>query len=221
MQNNSGGPEIGKKGAVATRNSWVQTERKAHESWARLIAEKPRAAALMHHLVALMGPQNAVVISQKLLGQLMGVTDRTVRSAVSDLVGARWISMVKLNGPGTVAAYVVNSQVAWGESRNNLSLSAFSATVIADRADQQSELLGDALRRIPTLFAGEQQLPTGEGLDPPSQPTLDGLEPDLPARTERRPPRDEVDRAKLEARGQLRLDSDPVVPDRPHKRSRK
>lgn len=199
MKKDSGGAEIGRPGAVATRNTWVQTERKAHEAWAALIAKRPRAAQLMHHLVACMGQQNAVVISQKLLGQMMGVTDRTVRSAVADLVADRWISVVKLNGPGTVAAYVVNDQVAWGESRSSLHTSVFSATVVADRADQDEALLGaPQLRRIPTLFAGERQLPTGEGLEPPSQPTLGGLEPDLPSL-----------QAELEARGQQRLSLDP------------
>jgi hypothetical protein len=38
------------------------------------------------------------------------------------------------------------------------------------------------LRRIPVLFPGEQQLPTGDGLPPPSQPSIPGLEPDLPER---------------------------------------
>ena len=37
------------------------------------------------------------------------------------------------------------------------------------------------LRRIPVLFTGERQLPVGPGEDPPSQPTLPDLEPDLPA----------------------------------------
>ena len=183
MKKNSGGAEIGKPGAVAARNSWVQTERKAHEAWAALISKKPRAAQLMHHLVAYMGEKNAVVISQKLLGQIMGVTDRTVRSAIVDLVSDKWISVVKLNGPGTVSAYIVNDQVAWGESRNNLHLSVFSANIVADRAEQEVGLLGSSdLRRIPTLFLGEGQLPTGPGIDPPSQPTLTGIdEPDLPS----------------------------------------
>lgn len=183
MKTNSTGKEIGKPGPIATRNTWVQTERKAHEAWAELIGKKPRAAQLMHHLVACMGQQNAVVISQKLLSQMMGVTDRTVRSAVSDLVANKWISVVKLHGPGTVSAYVVNDKVAWGESRNNLHLSVFSANVIADRSDQDLQLLGSDLRRIPTLFLGEGQLPTGPGLEPPAQPSLDGLEPDLPSIT--------------------------------------
>src|SRR3546814_14432972 len=36
-----------------------------------------------------------------------------------------------------------------------------------------------SLRRLPPI--GERQLPHGDGLPPPSQPFLDGIEPDLPA----------------------------------------
>ena len=55
------------------------------------------------------------------------------------------------------------------------------------------------LRRIPSLFPGERQLPTGSGEDSSSQASIDGL-PDLPALTE-----DEAARAALEKRGQQRL----------------
>lgn len=184
MQNRSAPPAIG----VPAKNKpgqWVQTERKAHEAWANLIARKPRAAMLLHHLVAQMGHQNAVVISQKTLGKLMGVTDRTVRSAVADLVAERWIQVVKMNGPGTVSAYVVNDRVAWGQPRDQLRLSVFSATVVADAEDQDTLTLEHSnLRRIPTLYPGEMQLPGGAGEDPPSQPNIPGMEPDLPALSE-------------------------------------
>lgn len=160
---------------------WVQTERRAHEAWANLISRKPRAAELLHHLVAQMGHQNAVVVPQKVLAKLMGRSTDTVQRAVRDLVAERWIQVVKLNGPGTVSAYVVNDRVAWGQRRGELVLSVFSATVIADKDDQDPATLDHAdLRRIPTLYPGEQQLPAGPGEPPPSQAILDGLEPDLP-----------------------------------------
>lgn len=168
---------------------WVQTERKAHEAWANLIARKPRAAELLHHLVAQMGHQNAVVVPQKVLAQLMGRSLDTVQRAVRDLVAEKWIQVVKLNGPGTVAAYVVNDRVAWGQPRDQLRLSVFSATVVADFADQDAAALEHSdLRRIPTLYPGERQLPMGPGEDPPTQPTFPGLEPDLPAIEEQSDP---------------------------------
>lgn len=169
--------------AKQQRNRWVQTEREAHEAWANLIARRPRAAELLHHLVANMGHQNAVVVSQKVLAQIMGRSVDTVKRAIRDLVAERWVSVVKLNGPGTVNAYVVNDRVAWGQPRDQLSLSVFSATVVADLADQEEVTLGNGeLRRIPTLYPGERQLPTGPGEDPPSQPSLPDFEPDLPTR---------------------------------------
>ena len=146
--------------------------------------EKPRAAALAHHLVAQMGHQNAVVIPQTVLAKLMGCSVDTVQRAVRDLVAEKWISVVRL-GRGKEAAYVVNDRVAWGQPRDQLRLSVFSAAVVADFDDQDEALLGHGdLRRIPTLYPGEQQLPSGPGEEPPSQPTFDGFEPDLPARIE-------------------------------------
>lgn len=181
MRRNSAPPEVGTP-AKHKPGQWVQVERKASEAWARLCVKKPSAAAVLHHLVANMGHQNAVVIPQKVLAKLIGVSDRTIRTAIADLVAERWISVVKLNGPGTVAAYVVNDRVAWGQRRDQLCLSVFSATIVADRDDQDEILLGHAdLRRIPTLYPGEQQLPTGPGEDPPSQPNLPGMEQDLPS----------------------------------------
>jgi len=137
---------------------------------------------LLHHLVAKMGHQNAVVISQKSLAKLMGIHERTVRRAITDLVDERWIQVVRI-GSGKESAYVVNDYVAWGQKRSQLSLSTFSATVVADRDDQSPDTLTSTdLRRIPTLYPGEEQLPHGEPEKPPSQGLLEGTEPDLPYR---------------------------------------
>ena len=196
MTRSTTSPDLGTP-AKHKPGQWVQVERKASEAWARLCVKKPSAAAVLHHLVANMGHQNAVVVSQKTLAQITGRSVDTVKRALRDLVAERWVSVVKLNGPGTVAAYVVNDRVAWGQRRDQLCLSVFSATIVADRDDQDETLLGHAdLRRIPTLYPGELQLPTGPGEDPPNQPPIPGLEPDLPALSETE---------QLEQRGQQRL----------------
>lgn len=173
-------PEIGAP-AKHKLGQFVMMERSASEAWAGLIGRKPRAAMLLHHLVANMGPQNAVVVSQAVLAKLMGCSVDTVKRAVRDLVAERWIQVVRI-GKGKEAAYVVNDRVAWGQPRDQLRLSVFSAAVVADFEDQDEALLGHGdLRRIPSLFTGERQLPTGDGLPPPSQPSIPGMEPDLPS----------------------------------------
>lgn len=184
------------------RNTWVQTERSAHEAWSKLTRNNPMASALMHELVASMGSQNAVVVSQKTLSKILECHVKTVQRAVEHLVAERWIQVVSMGGSGTVNAYVVNDQVAWGEKRDKMmKISVFSARVIADIDDQsEHQLTHSGLRRIPTLYPGEMQLPSGPGEEPPSQPAIPGMEPDMPALQG-----DAKARQELEERGQQRL----------------
>lgn len=167
------------------RNStWVQTERAAHEAWGKLTIQSPRAAALMHTIVAHMDHNSAVVCSQATLAKITGMTLATVRRAVADLKEGKWIQVIALGGKGGALAYIVNSRIAWATSRDKLHLSAFSARVIADADEQSIEALTDdtPLKRIPILMKGDLQLPLGPGDKPPSQPALDdSLLPDLPS----------------------------------------
>lgn len=169
--------------------TWVQTERAAHEAWAHLIASAPMAARLAHTLVAHMGDGNAVVASQGTLGELMArpgekpVHRNTVRKAIQKLETERWIEVVQIGGKGGALAYVINDRVAWGQPRDQLRYSRFSAQVIASSSEQTQQLEErPPLRRIPTLLRGEHQIPHGEPGEPPSQGLIEGMEPDLPAR---------------------------------------
>ena len=191
-----------KIGRELQRAGWVQTERKAHEVWAKFTLQKPTASALMHYMCAYMGDQNALVISQAVLAKRLGVSTRTVATAISDLAASQWIQVVRL-GKGKECAYVVNDRVAWDKPRGKLNLSLFSAQVVAD-ADDQDELEGPDLKRIPVLFPGERQLPTGPGEDPPSQPALEGMETDLP-HIDQETGEIHGYRQELERRGQQRL----------------
>ena len=172
-------------GSVAKANSrtstWVQTERSAHEAWAQLVRTNGRAAALLHVLVANMDSQAAVVASRSTLAQLVGYSEATVKRAVADLKADRWIEVIQLGGKGGVNAYVVNSRVAWADSRDKLGRAVFRATVVTTRSEQPEGADTTPLRSIPTLYPGESQLPNGPGEDPPSQPSIPGMEPDLPA----------------------------------------
>ncbi len=169
--------------------TWVQTERASHEAWGQLIAKAPMAARLAHVLVAHMSDGNAVVASQTTLGELMALPGQqpvhrnTVRKAIQRLEADRWIEVIQIGGKGGALAYLVNDRVAWGQPREKLRYSRFSAQVLASESEQQQPLNGrPQLRQIPTLMRGETQVPHGESAEPPSQGLLDGTEPDLPYR---------------------------------------
>lgn len=165
--------------------SWVQTERAAHEAWANLVAKAPKAAQLMHILTARVGENNAVVISHKTLAAIMKVKSiTTVKTALQVLHDDRWIEIRQIGDRGTVNAYVMNDRVVWTGARDGMRYSLFSATVVIseeEQPDRDSLSQQAALRSIPSLLPGERQLPSGEGLPPPSEPSLPGFEQDLPA----------------------------------------
>lgn len=172
-----------------TRGSWIQTQRAAHEQWAQFLALRGATAAsrVMHLLLARMGDHNAVVVSQKTLAALLQCDERTVRRAITMLRAHNWIDVRQIGDRGTVNAYIINDRLAWYGARESTRYSLFSATVIVSEAEQPDHDTldgGGPLHRLPRMFPGEQQLPAGDGLPPPSEPSLPGMEPDLPALAE-------------------------------------
>lgn len=166
----------GSKPVVPARQTWVQTEREAHVAWGRMVVKHPSAAAVMHHLVALMDRGAAVAVSHGTLAKIVGVNERTVRRAIDVLAEGNWIQVLQVGQRGTVNIYVVNSQVAWADYRENLKLATFSARVVVDAADQTLETLQPRqLRRIPIIHPPEEALPVGDW-PPGSQTQLPGME---------------------------------------------
>lgn len=168
--------------APKVRGTWVQTERKAHEEWAALVGSAPRSAQLLHLLVANMDKRGALIASQKTLADMMGMSKDTVKRALVPLKKGNWVDVVRVGSArGGVNMYLVNRRVAWADKRENQRFAAFDARVIlsADEQDQETLENKEPMRQLPRL--GEIQIPSGEGLEPPSQPFLEGGEPDLPA----------------------------------------
>ncbi|WP_414900774.1 helix-turn-helix domain-containing protein [Sphingomonas flavalba] len=146
--------------------------------------DSPNAAMLMHLLVARVGEHNAVVVSQKTMAKIMGRHVNTVKTAFKTLRDRNWIEIRQVGERGTVNAYIINDRVAWTGKRDGIRYSLFSAAVVLSDAEQPDrDQLGhqEPLRRVPSLLQDEQQLPSGDGLPPPSEPTFPGMEPDLPA----------------------------------------
>ena len=126
-----------------------------------------------------------MVISQKNLIRLMGASRPTVQRAVKKLRDDLWIEVRQIGDRGTTNAYVVNDRVAWLGRRDGIRYSLFSAAVVISDDEQPDAAELDhqkPLRQIPSIGRGEQQLPTGPGLPPPSEPTFPGMEVDLPAK---------------------------------------
>jgi hypothetical protein len=166
------------------RGSWVQTERAAHEKWAKLSVSHPRASALLHVMISKMGRHNALIISLPNLARLAVMSRSTLLRALAVLREQNWIEVRQIGASGTTNAYIINDRVAWTGGRDGIRYSMFSAAVIVSDNEQPDKVeleQQQALTLIPSLYPGERQLPTGPSLPPPSEPSLPGMEPDLPA----------------------------------------
>ena len=160
---------------VSRHDTWVQTERRAHEAWAELCVSKPRAAAMLHRLVALMQPHgNVVVISMGDLAKVLGCAERTAYRAADDLIEGRWVQRIKVSG--SVYGFAVNSEVAWAGFRAaKYEGGVFTAAVVSTRSELDKPPV--TLRRVPILYPpGEKALPQETGGEAGSQVALPGFD---------------------------------------------
>ena len=173
--------------AISTKptGTWVQVERAGMERWAKLAIDNPRAASVMLVIVSKIGRHNALVVSQKTLSQISGCSVRTLQYALKVLKDQNWLEVKQIGPTGTACAYIVNDRVAWSGARDGIRYSMFSAAVLLsddEQPDRHEIGAQPPLEGIPALYPGERQLPAGDGLPPPSQPSIPGMEDDLPSR---------------------------------------
>lgn len=159
-----------------SRAIYTQTELATHEAWAHFTLEAPPAAALVHLLCRLAGDDDTVVASQRVLAERLGVSPQTIMRALKKAEAANYIEIIRLGATATGACgYRLNSRVHWTRNSAGKDSAAFRAVVLASAEDQTS-IDTKPLRRVPVIRAGEIPIPTGDGLPPPSQPTLSGMD---------------------------------------------
>lgn len=114
--------------------NFVQVSRTVMREIRQLADTNKLALKILMFFGEKMNKQNAIVISQKTLCQLMGKGRTTVYSAVKHLEDKKWIKVLKV---GTANAYIVNSQVFWTTDVQKQQYAMFSATVITSASEQE------------------------------------------------------------------------------------
>lgn len=163
--------------ATGSPISFAMVEMHALEALHELMRRAPRAAELAVCLISHMRPGSGGVVlaSRETMRELLGCSMPTVERALRVLISEGWVQRVKVGGAHALA---INSRVAWVGPRGDLTHAVFEATVIASRSEQDAVSLSPPpARHLPTMQAGEQPVPYGDGMPPPAQPLLSGMEP--------------------------------------------
>ena len=179
--------------AIGRPITWAQLNLAASEDLRGLIGRQPKAAQLVLALIEKMEPGGGgvVVASRTAMAELIGSSLPTVDRALRLLTEEGWIQRMRIGGAFAMA---INYRVAWIGTRKNIEHAVFGATVIASRSEQdQIAMAPPAMRHMPMMRPDEIPLIDGDGMDPPSQPELDGMPPVVAYQNE------------LESRGQQRL----------------
>lgn len=154
---------------------FVQVSRQSMKE-IRMLADKNKLALKILMIIAeKMNRQNAIVISQKTLGELVGKGRTSVYNAVKTLEEGRWIKTLKI---GTANAYIVNERVFWNDLTDKRRYAIFSATVIASEAEQElSAEDWDSIetKHFPFLGSKVPVLIGNDELPPPDQSDLELL----------------------------------------------
>jgi len=182
---------------IARPITWAQLSLQASEDLRGLITRAPKAAQLVLALIEQMEPGGAgvVVCTRTTMAEMIDCSIPTVERALRLLTDEGWVQRIRIGGTPALA---INHRVAWVGNRGDIQHAVFAATVIASRSEQDAlSLTPPPMRHVPVIRANEMPLMSGPGLEPPSQPDLEGMPPVV------------AYQAELEARGQLRLNVDP------------
>ena len=145
---------------------WLQIDKKATKRLRELTMTAPMAAGVLLYCMERMSRTNSLLVSQRVMGEALGVTDRSIRTALSILEEKNFIERTQV-GASTVVT--VNTRVAW-QGRRGARFAHFCADIVAGEKEQRKPIEGrEALAEVPLMHDGERLLVTNDEIDPPDQ----------------------------------------------------
>lgn len=154
----------------ASTFGWLQIDKKAAQALRGLTLESPTAAAVLFFCIERMSRTNSLMVGQETLAATIGVTSRSVRTALVLLESRRFIERTFV---GKSAVITVNTRVAWQGKRGER-FAHFTAEILASEREQPQPLDDrPGLEPVPVLQDGERLLVTNDPVDPPDQSEIE------------------------------------------------
>lgn len=157
------GPVPGNQGP----QGWLQSDKQAHAAMWKLGVKSPSALTVLHFMVSkLARGTTGVIISAPAMARQIGISERSVKSAVKLLEEMKFVQILK---SGNTNAYIINSRVAWQGPRG-FRYASFNAQIMVDELEQNKavdQLMAEGadLLEVPVMEISEIQSRAGEQLD--------------------------------------------------------
>lgn len=115
---------------------WTQYNNEHTKEMMWLALKHPKAHALLLFLVDQMDIYNAVMVSNKVLQEVLGVSRQTVSASIKVLKEHGYIAVLK---SGTSNVYAINDSVYWKAWGNKKKYSKFPANVVLGMSEQEED----------------------------------------------------------------------------------
>lgn len=117
---------------------WVQMnyDDDAYKADDFLVANSPTAYRIFKFLIANMDKYNAVICSYKVIQQVFGYSQATVKRAIKVLKEHNYVGVVK---SGTSNVYTINKHLYWNSWGTNYEYAEFDARVIITSSEQDKQ----------------------------------------------------------------------------------
>lgn len=145
---------------------WLQIDKKAARQLRELTMECPPAMGVLLYAIERMSRTNSLMVSQQVIADALGMTTRTVRTAIKVLEDRRFIERTMV---GTASVMTVNTRVAW-QGKRGARYAHFSADIVAVEKEQKTPVDDrPPLEEIPRTQGNERILVNNTTEPPPDQ----------------------------------------------------
>jgi hypothetical protein len=122
---------------IEGNNPFFQFYKHNFKTIRKLITENALAAKLFMFLVETMDNYNAIIVSQRALEEVLGVSGRTIRRATEYLVENKYIQILK---SGTSNVYCVNADIVWTQRADKKMFAKFETKVYLTVSEQSEQV---------------------------------------------------------------------------------
>jgi transcription initiation factor IIE alpha subunit len=140
--------EIKSRGTLGENSNFVMLFRNEISSIVQIQKEDPKAGALFMFFLEHMDQENALIVSQECISELLGWSIPTIKRKIQVLKEKNFISTKRT---GNSSIYFVNANVAWSTYGNKKNYAQFKANVLISKSEQEYRVKSSKFKQLDLL----------------------------------------------------------------------
>lgn len=145
--------EVKSRGSLGENQNFVMLFRNEIGSIVNIQKEDAKAGALFLFFLEHMDTNNALIVSQECMSEILGWSIPTIKRKIQVLKSKNFISTKRT---GNSSIYFINANVAWSTYGNKKEYAQFKASVLISKSEQEYRIKANKFKQL-DLLKGEQE----------------------------------------------------------------